>query len=135
VFEGGPPRGDDLRGQYPNGERAWSIGFPGGTLVVDLVPPGPQSCLGDQLEVEFAKSGPGRVLRVLGGPRRPTIRVRVPGGVTAREAWMTAREAEGWATADGLDADADVVWLAATRDELDPARLASTVRCTSASST
>ena len=110
--------------EYPNGERAWSIGFPGGTL--DLVPPGPQSCLGDQLEVEFAKSGPGRVLPVLGGPRRPTIRVRVPGGATAREAWMTAREAEGWATADGLDADPDVVWLAATRDELDPASLAGT---------
>ncbi|MBM4782112.1 MAG: hypothetical protein GQE15_30910 [Archangiaceae bacterium] len=111
--------------EYPNGERAWSVGFPGGTLVIDLVPPGPQSCLGDQLEVEFRKGEPCRVLRVLGGPRRPTIRVRVPGGVPAREAWMTAREAEGWATADGLEADPDIVWVAATRDGLDPAGLSS----------
>lgn len=40
---------------------------------------------------------------------------------------MTAREAEGWATADGLDADPDVVWLAATRDGLEPAGLFSNV--------
>lgn len=109
--------------EYPNGERAWSIGFPGGTLVVDLVPPGPESCLGDELEVEFTKSGPCRVLRVLGGPRRPTARVRLPGGVAVREAWMTAREAEGWATADGLDPDPDVVWVAPTRDGLVPTSL------------
>jgi len=113
--------------EYPNGERAWSIGFPGGTLVVDLVPPGPQSCLGDELEVEFREGAPCRVLRVLGGPRRPTLRVRVPGGVAVREAWMMAREAEGWATADGLDADPEVVWLAATRDGLEPAGLLSNV--------
>jgi len=107
--------------EYPGGERTWAVGYPDAALVVNQVPPGPESCYGDVIEVDFAafKSGsqaPCRVLRVVGGPRRPTIRVRVEGGAAARDAWMDAREANGWDTLDGHDADADVVWAVATRE-------------------
>jgi hypothetical protein len=52
------------------------------------------------------------VKRILGGPRRPTIHVRVAGD---REAWMDARENEGWATL-GSEEDPSVVWLVARSD-------------------
>ncbi len=106
---------------YPSGERAYAIGYPGTKLVVDIVPPGPESCLYDELEVEFATTPTtgGRVLRIVGGPRRPTHRVRVVGGEAVREEWMAAREAEGWSTLDGNDPDPDVVWVVAMRDGLD----------------
>ncbi len=113
---------------YPGGERAFAIGYPGTKLVVDIVPPGPESCLYDELEVEFGSgagtpASPCRVLRVVGGPRRPTHRIRVPGGEAAREAWMNARDAEGWSTLDGNDPDPDVVWVVALEDGLDPRTL------------
>jgi hypothetical protein len=112
---------------YPSGERAYAIGYPGTTLVVDIVPPGPESCLRDVLEVEPIPGAPSgtdvRVVRIVGGPRRPTLRVRVPGGELARENWMNVRDAEGWSTVDGHDVDPDVVWVVADRDGLDPSTL------------
>lgn len=110
---------------YPSGERAQAVGYPGSILVVQTVPPGPESCLYDELEVAHVTTpgAPLRVLRIVGGPRRVTHRVRIAGGVAAREAWMSAREAEGWATLDGMEADRDIVWVAALRDDLDVATL------------
>ncbi len=105
--------------EYPNGERAWAVGNPGEVLRVDPVPRGPESCLGDRVEVDFSRA-PCRVLRIVGGPRRPTLHVRVPHDGAAREAWIEAREAEGWATLD----DAQVVWFVATQDGLDAAAIA-----------
>lgn len=110
--------------ECPGGERAWAVGYPDGPLVVTQVPPGPDGCYGDVIEVDFAafKGGspaPCRVLRVVGGPRRPTIRVRVEGGAATRDAWMDARDAEGWDTLGGHDAEADVVWAVATREGMD----------------
>ncbi len=110
---------------YPSGERTWAVGYPDTTLVVNQVPPGPESCYGDVIEVDATGDAgtPCRVLRVVGGARRPTIRVRVAGDEAARDVWMAAREGEGWETLDGQDADAEVVWAVATRDGLDVASL------------
>ena len=111
---------------YPGGERAIAVGYPGTRLVVNQVPPGPESCLWDELEVEPDPPGSTtgvRVVRVVGGPRRPTHRVRVPGGEAAREAWMEVREAQGWSTLDRHDPDPDVVWAVATREGLEAAAL------------
>jgi hypothetical protein len=109
---------------YPSGERAYAIGYPRSKLVVNIVPPGPESCLYDELEVEPDAAGSSvRVLRIVGGPRRPTHRVRVMGGEIAREEWMNERDAEGWSTLDGQDPDPDVVWAVACRDDLDIATL------------
>ncbi len=106
---------------YPGGERACAVGYPGQPVRVNQIPPGPESCHGDVLEVDFTTT-PCRVLRVVGGPRRPTLRVRVPGGAAVRDRWMDARDAEGWSTLDGHDPDPDVVWLVG-EDGLDPAAL------------
>jgi hypothetical protein len=113
---------------YPGGERTYAIGYPGTTVVVNQVPPGPESCMYDELEIDFSAvaktpSAACPVLRLVGGPRRPTHRVRVPGGEPAREAWMSAREAEGWDTLDGHEADEDIVWVVASRDGLDESTL------------
>ena len=110
---------------YPGGEQTYGIGYPGTTLVIEQVPPGPESCLGDVLEVAPDPVGSTnmRVVRIVGGPRRPTHRVRVVGGAAAREAWMAAHEARGWTALDGHDPDPDVVWVVALVDGLDPATL------------
>jgi hypothetical protein len=111
---------------YPSGERTFATGYPDTIVVVQQVPPGPESCLYDQLEVDFAnisKPLPCRVLRVVGGPRRPTHRVRVVGGEVARTSWMDEIETKGWSALDGHDPDPDVVWVVAMEDGLDPATL------------
>lgn len=109
---------------YPNGEHAVAIGYGGRPLVVNQVPRGPESCLFDELEVAtHSTTAPCAVVRILGGPRRPTHRVRVIGGELAREQWMAAREVEGWDTLDGHDEDPDVVWVVATADGLDASML------------
>jgi hypothetical protein len=108
--------------RYPSGHVTWATGYPNQILVVQQVPPGPDSCYLDELEVDFSTE-PAVVLRVVGGPRRPTIRVRVP--ASTREAWMDAREAEDWQTA-GDDRDPELVWVVADRDGLDAADLVRT---------
>lgn len=109
---------------YPSGERTYAIGYPGTTLVVNQVPPGPESCMYDELEVTLDPGATSaRVVRIVGGPRRPTHRVRITGGEATRERWMSAREAEGWSTLDGHDPDPDVVWIVALEDGLDPTTL------------
>jgi hypothetical protein len=110
---------------YPSGEVTWGIGYPGTTIVINQVPPGPESCIYDELEVqpEPGDATKVRVVRIVGGPRRPTHRVRVPGGEIVRNAWMDARDNEGWTTLDGHDPDPDVVWVAALEDGLDPSTL------------
>lgn len=118
---------------YPSKEQTYGIDFPGKTyadrftIVVNQVPPGPESCMWDELEVEFDRtlgsSTHVRVVRILGGPRLPTHRVRVLGGEEVRNAWMDARDAEGWTTLDNHDPDPDVVWVVAMKDGLDPATL------------
>lgn len=109
--------------RYPRGEQAVAIGYPGTTLVVNQVPPGPESCLYDELEVTHDGTSVCPVVRVLGGPRRPTHRVRLLGDQAVRDAWIVAREADGWETLEGHDADPAVVWVVATRDGLDIAQL------------
>jgi hypothetical protein len=100
---------------YPGGERATAVGHPGGILRVAVVPRGPEACFGDRVEADCGgRDAPARVRRVVGGPRCPTLHVRVSGD---REAWMDAREAEGWAT-HPADDDPAVVWLVALSDGL-----------------
>jgi hypothetical protein len=108
---------------YPSGEHAWARGYFGTTLVVDQVPPGPDSCLHDEIEVDFTAPHPHPVLRVVGGPRRPTLRVRFAGTPGERDTWMDARDADGWETLPGYDPDPDVIWVVAARDGKDPADL------------
>ncbi|MCE9574415.1 MAG: hypothetical protein K8W52_14805 [Deltaproteobacteria bacterium] len=99
---------------YPGGERTIATGYPGAIVVVREVPRGPEACLFDELEIA-ATDEPGelgplfRVVRIAGGPRRPTLRVRLDAAAD-RDAWLDAREAEGWwtATAPG---DPDDLWL------------------------
>src|SRR5512138_790975 len=120
-----------LRIRYPGGETVWSIGYsvPGAIVRVDQVPRGPEACYGDEVEADFTAPAPYPVLRIVGGPRRPTIRVRLadPSGnelaEADREAWMAAREAEGWLTNDADDGSTDI-WIVATRDDLDARELA-----------
>jgi hypothetical protein len=108
--------------EYPGGERAITTGYYGGVLVVQIVPRGPEAALGDELEVDFGHQTP-RVLRIVGGPRRPTIHVRLTdASEAAREQWMDARDAEGWLTRDDAD-DPGLIYVVATRDGLDPAAL------------
>jgi hypothetical protein len=104
---------------YPGGECATAIGYPGGVLVVRIVPPGPESCYLDELEVDFDTL---TVKRILGGPRRPTLRVRIDGTEADRERWMDARDAEGWVTR-GAPGEPSVVWCVADQDGMDPAAL------------
>lgn len=94
---------------YPNGETAEAIGYPDQVLRIDVVPRGPEACLHDEVECDFLPDYRARVRRVLGGPRRRTIHVRVSGD---RDAWMDARDAEGWWTRGDPDQE-DVVWVVA----------------------
>lgn len=107
---------------YSSGERTWAVGYPNQILVVNQVPPGPESCYFDEIEVDFS-AYPHRVLRVVGGPRRPTILVRVEGTDADRELWMDARDAEGWQTLSGHDPDPTIVFVVADRDGKDLADL------------
>lgn len=108
--------------EYPHGERATATGYYGGVLVVQIVPRGPEAALGDVLEVDFTHD-PARVRRIVGGPRRPTLHVRLTGySEAARDRWMDARDAEGWLTRDDPD-DPTLIYVVATRDGLDPAAL------------
>ena len=90
---------------YPNGETAEAIGYPDQILRVDVVPRGPEACLYDEIECEFRTGHQAHVRRIVAGPRRVTIHVRVTG---ERDAWMDARDAEGWSTRGDPDND-DVV--------------------------
>jgi hypothetical protein len=108
--------------EYPGGERAYAIGYPGCVLRVDEVPSGPEACYGDEVEVRFP--GPPfdifmvcEVVRVVGGPRRPTMHVRVEMSARERDAWLEAREEEGWVAALAPD-DPTRAWLVADRDGL-----------------
>ena len=110
---------------YPGGERSIGTGFPGHVLVIREVPRGPECCYLDELEVDFGPFANGRapgaelpVRRVVGGPRRPTLHVRVSGTEAERDAWADAREAEGWLTTSAPD-DPSIMWVVATRDGLD----------------
>jgi hypothetical protein len=109
---------------YPRGEITMATGYPDGILVVQEVPPGPESCYLDELEVDFKTPPPSPLVvkRVVGGPRRPTHRVRLDVAEAEREVWMEAREAEGWVTM-GAPGEPSVVWCVADRDGMDPAAL------------
>ena len=104
---------------YPNGETAEAIGYPGQVLRVDLVPRGPEACLHDEVECELLPDYRANVRRIVGGPRRPTIHVRVIGD---RDACMDARDAEGWWTREDPDED-DVVWVVAVDRDRDVGEL------------
>jgi hypothetical protein len=110
--------------QYPNGERVMGTGYPNTILRVGEVPCGPECCYQDQVEVDFTDFSKDRhdaglpVLRVVGGPRRPTIHVRVEGTEAERELWMDDREAEGWST-NSPPAGGSIVWVVASRDGMD----------------
>lgn len=97
--------------EYPSGERCFATGYPDSTLVVDVVPTGPDAAYLDEIECDFTGDHP-RVRRVLGGPRRPTIRVRLEGSEAELERWMTARESQGWDTR----LEEGVILVVATRD-------------------
>jgi len=108
--------------EYPNGERAWAVGYVGSPLRVDIVPRGPGACFGDLLDVDHGVQPP-RVRSLLGGPRRPTHELELgPADTPERETWMDAREAEGWLVRESPD-DPTRVWVVALRDELDAAGL------------
>jgi hypothetical protein len=123
--------------QYPGGERVVATGYWGFELVVQIVPRGPEAAQGDVLAVDctgasadLGAANPPRVVRVIGGPRRPTLRVQLPGlDTAARERWMSAREADGWESRDAdvtaatPTRDRDEVWVVATRDGMDVAEL------------
>ena len=106
---------------YPNGETAEAIGYPDQVLRVDVVPRGPDACLYDEVECEFLPDYRAKVLRIIAGPRRQTIHVRVTGN---RDAWMDARDEEGWWTRPDPDVD-DVVWVVPVDEDRDPAQLVS----------
>ncbi len=106
---------------YPNGETAEAVGYPDQVLRVDIVPRGPEACLHDEVECEFRPDYTAKVLRIVGGPRRRTIHVRVAGD---RDAWMDARDSEGWWTLPDRDED-DVVWLVPVDDDRDLTQLVS----------
>jgi hypothetical protein len=110
---------------YPRGERANGYGYPDQILVVREIPEGPEACYADEIECDFQnytglETIP--VVRVVGGPRRPTIHVRVPGDEVEREAWMTAREAEGWDVVESAN-DPSIIWAVAGADGMTPADL------------
>lgn len=105
--------------EYPDGERVWATGYVDRPLHVQIVPRGPEAALGDILEVDFTVEPP-RVLRVTGGPRRPTIHVHLEHFTQAeRDAWMDARDDEGWSTREAPN-DPTLVFVVATRDDQDP---------------
>ncbi|MCX5743178.1 MAG: hypothetical protein NT062_11860 [Proteobacteria bacterium] len=106
---------------YPGGERVVATGYPHQVLVLQIVPRGPEAAYLDDLEVDFTDPTPHRVRRVIGGPRRPTIRVTFPVD-TDRDAWSDAREADGWSVYEADDRSGEL-WIVALRDGLDPADL------------
>jgi len=110
-----------FRVRYPDGEITWGTGYPDLPLIVREVPRGPACCYLDEIEVQFGAPEPLPVLRVVGGPRRPTHHVRVAGTLGERDLWMDAREADGWVTCEADDPA--VVWVVAGRDGLDVAEL------------
>lgn len=111
---------------YPHGERANGYGYPDQILVVREVPAGPECCYLDEIEVDFTNvRDPAAVLpvlRVVGGPRRPSIHVRLSCTEAELDAWMDARDREGWQTGHS-SADPFLVWCVADRDGMDPADL------------
>ena len=125
---------------YPSGEHVIATGYLHRTLVVQIVPRGPDAAYLDELEVDFTGDEPYRVVRVLGGPRRRTVRVRVdllsaslrdaarPGEAGAcdgdHEAWLDAREADGWYGRVADDGSGEL-WVVAERDGLDARALES----------
>ena len=112
--------------EYPGGERVLATGHHGRPLTVQIVPHGPEAALGDILEVDFTREPP-RVVRIVGGPRRPTIHVRLdPLSQAKRDRWMDARDDEGWSTRDDPD-DPALILIVATRDDQDPEQLHSTI--------
>ena len=98
--------------EYPGGERCHATGYPSSTLIVDIVPSGPQACYRDEIECELDGSARPRVRRVIKGPRRPTVRVRLEAGEAEIERWMDARDAEGWETRDSDDDPAEILVVA-----------------------
>ena len=118
-----------IRVVYPGGEQVWATGYPDQILVVREIYGGPESCYLDELECDFSGYTTARdaripcpVLRVVGGPRRPTIHVRVQGTLDEVEAWIVAREAEGWA-ATTSPGHPSFVWIVADREGLDTSEL------------
>ncbi len=117
-----------FRVAYPDGEEVFGTGYPGQILTAREVPRGPSCCYLDEIEVDFSGFSSTRhdallpVLRIVGGPRRPTIHVRVDGSEAERETWMDAREAEGWQT-KSPPGGGPLVWVVADRDGMDPAAL------------
>lgn len=113
--------------EYPAGERAIATGYPvpGSTLIVQIIPRGPEAALYDEVIVDLTGSEPHRVLQVVGGPRRPTIRVRLELDERGRLSWMDARELEGWDTRES-DHDPLEIWAVPLRDDLHPADLVRT---------
>ncbi len=116
--------------QYPSGEQVIATGYVGGTLVAQIIPRGPEAQLLDVLEIDYTGPEPFRVVRVIGGPRRPTIRVRLEVDEPVAEAWIDAREADGWtarcaepSAASPEQHGSTEVWVVAMRDGLDPAAL------------
>jgi hypothetical protein len=108
--------------EYASGELAWAVGHVGSPLRVDIVPRGPEACYGDVLDVDHEVQPP-RVRALLGGPRRPTHELELgPSAAAEREAWMDARELEGWLVRESPD-EATRVWVVALHDGLDLARL------------
>jgi hypothetical protein len=107
---------------YPGGERTTATGYPNDTLVVREVPPGPESCYLDEVEVDFEMPEPHLVKRVLRGPRRPTIHVRLDATEAERDVWMDARDAEGWVTASA-PGDPSMIWCVADQEGMDPQAL------------
>jgi hypothetical protein len=103
--------------EYADGERVLATGYIGARLVLQLVPRGPLACYGDELECDFAGAAPYRVVRVVGGPRRATVRVALDVARDARERWLDAREVDGWYGRDADDGSGEV-WIVAERDGL-----------------
>jgi hypothetical protein len=104
---------------YPRGERVTATGYVGGVLWVSIVPEGPEAAYLDELEVDYAgEREPYPVVRVVGGPRNPTLRVRLALDEAALDRWMTARDDEGWSTRVS-DTDPRVVLVVACRAGLD----------------
>lgn len=108
--------------EYASGELAWAVGYVGSPLHVEIVPRGPAACHGDLLDVDH-ECEPPRVRALLGGPRRPTHELELGlAGEAEREAWMDAREREGWLIRQSPE-DPTRAWAVALRDGLDVAAL------------
>lgn len=113
-----------LNVRYPLGELAIATGYPveGSTVVVQIIPRGPEAAVDDVLLVDFTQGEPYPVVRIVGGPRRATIRVRLQLDEAGREQWMNARELEGWDARESDD-DAHELWVVPMRDGMDAAEL------------